>query len=292
MCDKGFTWNPSNYECECDKSCDVGEYLDYENCKCRKELVDKLFDECTEAVEEVKLAKITLAENENECKCSSCTLHVVLFSIVFIINIGGISAYFDYWRWYLKKDVTLLSLILVLKQQFNYLTYKWEKSNKLTLKNQTQYFYNDIINLKDFEPNLLKIDKKHYKGMNIYYTGYITIKKIDDFESIYSINPLYLRINHASGYIQEKNGNKYLILDDYVDENKEVLKKFADVWNGIKNKIKTINGGKENDYGKDYMKIKFNSDDDLPLNKPLKFHAMTIIIRSVFEDGKLYPQLF
>ena len=80
-----------------------GEYLDYENCKCRKELVDKLFDECTEAVEEVKLAKITLAENENKCKCSSCTLHIVLFSIFFIINIGGISVYFDYWRWYLKK---------------------------------------------------------------------------------------------------------------------------------------------------------------------------------------------
>ena len=99
-------------------------------------------------------------------------------------------------------------------------------------------------------------------------------------------------INHASGYIEEKNENKYLIFDS-VDENKEVLKKYADVWDGIKNKIKAINGGKENDYGKDYMKIKFNSDDDLPLNKPLKFHAMTIIIRSVLqEDGKLYPQLF
>ena len=109
---------------------------------------------------------------------------------------------------------------------------------------------------------------------------------------IFSVNPLYLLVNHASGYIEEKNGNKYLIFDS-VDENKEVLKKYADVWDGIKNKIKAINGGKENDYGKDYMKIKFNSDDDLPLNKPLKFHAMTIIIRSVFEeDGKLYSQLF
>ena len=118
------------------------------------------------------------------------------------------------------------------------------------------------------------------------------LNKIDDYESIYSVNPLYLRINHASGYIEEKNGNKYLIFDS-VDENKEVLKKYADVWDGIKNKIKAINGDKENDYGKDYMKIKFNSDDDLPLNKPLKFHLMTITIRSVFEeDGKLYPQLF
>ena len=63
--------------------------------------------------------------------------------------------------------------------------------------------------------------------------------------------------------------------------------------NGIKNKIKTINGGKENDYGKDYMKNRFDSDDDLPLKKPLKFHVMTIIIRSVFEeDGKLCPQIF
>ena len=65
VCDKGFIWNPSNCECEFDKACDVGEYLDYENCKCRKKLVDKLVDECTETVEEVKLAKITLAENEN-----------------------------------------------------------------------------------------------------------------------------------------------------------------------------------------------------------------------------------
>ena len=64
MCNKGFIWNPSNFECEYDKACDVGGYLDYENCKCRKKLVDKLVDECTETVEEVKLAKITLAENE------------------------------------------------------------------------------------------------------------------------------------------------------------------------------------------------------------------------------------
>ena len=117
--------------------------------------------------------------------------------------------------------------------------------------------------------------------------------KIDDCESIYSLNPLYLQVNYPSGYIEETNGNKYLIFDDSVNENREVLKKYTDVWNGIKNKIKAINKAKENDYKKDYMKIKFNSDDDLPLNKQLKFHAMTIIIRSLFEeDGKLYPQVF
>ena len=105
-CNKGFTWNRSNCECECDKACDVGEYLDYENCKCRKKLVDKLVDECAETVEEVKLAKITLAENENSYKCSSCTVYTVLFWIFFTINVGGIGAYFVYFHGYLKKMFT------------------------------------------------------------------------------------------------------------------------------------------------------------------------------------------
>ena len=167
---------------------------------------------------------------------------------------------------------------------------------QIEIKNWTYYFCNDIFttffNLKNFDSNLLKIDKKHYKGVNICYVRYITIQRFDDFENIYSVNPLYLLVNHASGYIKEKNENKYLILDGSVNENKALLKKYADVWDGIKNEIKAINGGKENDYEKDYMKIKFNSDDDLPLKKPLKFHAVTIIIRSLFEEGgKLYPQV-
>ena len=66
VCDKGFIWSPSNCECECDKACNVGEYLDYENCQSIKKLFNKLVDECAETVEEVKLAKITLAENENK----------------------------------------------------------------------------------------------------------------------------------------------------------------------------------------------------------------------------------
>ena len=79
VCDKGFIWNRSNYECECDKGCDVGKYLDYENCKCREKLVAPLIEECTETVDEVK----TLVENENSYKCSSCTVYTVLFLDVF-----------------------------------------------------------------------------------------------------------------------------------------------------------------------------------------------------------------
>ena len=121
-------------------------------------------------------------------------------------------------------------------------------------------------------------------------------KKIDDYENIYSVNPLYLTISHATGYIEVEGVNKYLFFNSMelhsTSENKELLKNYNDVFNGIRNKIKKISGD-ECDYEKDYMKIKFNSDDDLPLNKQLKFHNMTITIRSAFEeDGKLYPQVF
>ena len=119
-----------------------------------------------------------------------------------------------------------------------------------------------MINLKHFESSLWKIDTKSYRN-----TVYITIKNINDYQSIYSVNPLYLLVNHANGYIKEKNGNKYLIFDS-AEENKELLKKYSDFWSGIKNNIEAINSG-ECDYEKDYMKIKFNSDNNVPLNKPL-----------------------
>ena len=85
VCDKAFIWNPSNCECECDKPCDIAEYLDYENCKCRKKLVDKLVEESTKNVDEVKIAEMVLFEHENECVCSY-TICVVLAVIVLTIK--------------------------------------------------------------------------------------------------------------------------------------------------------------------------------------------------------------
>ena len=162
---------------------------------------------------------------------------------------------------------------------------------QIHIKNRTYYFYNDIIDLKKFYVRLLKIDKKSFKGIDIYNIGYIAIKKNDDYEKTYSVNPLYLLISHVNGYIEKKGVNKYFVFDS-TDENKELLKKCSDPFNGIGDKIKEINSG-ESDYEKDYMKIKFNSDDNLAVKKPLKFHLMTITIRSVFrEDGKLYLQVF
>ena len=92
-----------------------------------------------------------------------------------------------------------------------------EVVKQIDIKNRTYYFYNDMIDIKTFDSDLLKIDKKSYKDIGIYNIGYITIKKIDDCENIYSVDPLYLRINHANGYIEEINGNKYLIFESLIE---------------------------------------------------------------------------
>ena len=136
---------------------------------------------------------------------------------------------------------------------------------QIDIKNRTYYFYNDMIDIKKFDSNLLKIDKKSYKDIGIYNIGYITIKKIDDYENIYSVNPLYLIVNHANGYIEEKGVNRYLIFDS-TNENKELLKNTMIFGNGIRDKIKELSSS-ECDYQKDYMKVKSNSDDNLALNK-------------------------
>ena len=163
---------------------------------------------------------------------------------------------------------------------------------QINIKNRTNCFFNDMINIKNFGSNLIKIYKKSYKNIDIYYIGYITIKSIGDYESIYSINPLYLIIGKVDGYNEEKSGNKYLIFSS-TDKNKEVLTKYAKLWDEIKYLIKTVNGGEAGEYEKDFMKIKFNSDDNLPLNKILKLHNLAVIVRLVFqEDNKYYPQVF
>ena len=136
---------------------------------------------------------------------------------------------------------------------------------------------------------MLKLDKKTFEGINIYYMGYVTKKEEC---KINSVNPLFLFIYKIDSFIEEKEGNKYLNIA-LTDNNDEVLKKYIEVLSGIKGGIEKINNNKSGEYKKDYMKIKFDSDDKLPLNKQLKLLSVTIVLRSVFEDdGKYYPQAF
>ena len=152
-----------------------------------------------------------------------------------------------YWYW--KKDAL----------HFDFNTYKEndnllninKKIRQINIKNQTYYFYNDQINFKNFDTRLLKIDKKNYKKIDIYYIGYVTVKRIANCNNVNSVIPLYLMIDKMIGHFEEKNGYKYLILDD-VNENKEVSKKYGEIWDGIKKETETINDSKKIKYGKDF----------------------------------------
>ena len=159
---------------------------------------------------------------------------------------------------------------------------------QLKIKNETYYFYDDIINIKIFQSNLLKIDKKPNKAFDIYYIGYITIKKFNnfsDYKNIHSANQLYLLFHSVTGYFEEKNSEKYLILNS--------TDKYDEVFSAIKSQIETINGGEKMYYEKKYAKIGVNTDDNIPMNKQKKFPILTIIMRCVFQNGKeLCPQIY
>ena len=125
------------------------------------------------------------------------------------------------------------------------------KHQIININGKYHYFFNDMINIKVFDPNLLKLDKKSDKNINIYYIGYITVK--DSYhKQINSVHHLYLIITEVDGYIKEKNGSKYLVFD-LVNENNEVLLKYKELWDGIKNEIETKNDDKKAEYDKRFQ---------------------------------------
>ena len=146
-----------------------------------------------------------------------------------------------------------------------------------------------MINLKDFDPKLLKLDKRYFNDISMYYIGYVT-KKPE--YNINSVNRLYLLVDEIDGFVEEKEESKYLNIS-LTESNNGVLKKYAEVWSGIKDQSKKINSNQVGAYEKDYMKIRFSSDDNLPLNAMLKFCILAIIVRTIFEkDSKYYTNFF
>ena len=164
-----------------------------------------------------------------------------------------------------------------------------ETTKEINIKNRTYYFYNDIINLDEFDGSKIKVDKKDFNDIDIYYLGYEHKKKISECNVINSVNPLYLRIININGQFEKgKDDAWYLVISDKDD----VYKKLVDILESIKNKIteKTWDVVK---YDKDYMKIKSESNNILPEGKDVNLRIATIIIRAIFaRDGKYYPQLF
>ena len=146
----------------------------------------------------------------------------------------------------------------------------------INIKSKTYHFYHDLINIKNFNNNKLKLDKKGVLGNDVYYIGYITKKPQ---WHVFSVNPLYLMINRIKGHFEEVDGDKYLIISS---ENGDIMQKYEEVFDGIKEIVKKMNDyGQPIKYDDNYMKTKFNTDDNIPLNKIIYFPTITIIIRSV-----------
>ena len=162
----------------------------------------------------------------------------------------------------------------------------WELK-QINIKNRTCYFYNDIINLDEFDVSKIKVDKKDFNDINIYYLGFEHKKKISECDVINSANPLYLRIVNTNGQFKKgKDDVWYLLISD------DIFKKLVDIFESIKNII-TEKTGNAVDYDKDYMKIKFESNNIFPEGKDVNVRMATITIRAIFaQDGKYYPQLF
>ena len=158
----------------------------------------------------------------------------------------------------------------------------------INIKIGSSYFFNDIINIKDFDLDNTQIDEKPYKNILICYIGYVTIKK--GLKS-YSVNSLYLIFGDVNGYFEEFNENKYLMLVP-TNENNEKIKKYEELWIKIRDLIRSITRNLD-DYDEKYMKIKFDLDDNLHLNETIEIPVVTIVVRAVFhENNKYYPQFF
>ena len=160
---------------------------------------------------------------------------------------------------------------------------------QLNIKNRTYYFYHDLTNALNFEPNNLKLGKTTLKDIDIYYIGYADKNKPEDWR-VKSVNTLYLIINKVFCSVGEENGIKYLKIEK--DHSEPALNKWNQVFDSTKYHIKNISNEKVN-FNDDFNKIKFISDDSLSLDKLTCFPTLTVVIRFVFKQGDLfYPQVY
>ena len=164
-----------------------------------------------------------------------------------------------------------------------------ETIKQINIKNRTYYFYNDIIYRNEFDESKIKVDKKDFNDIDIYYLGYEHKKKILECNVINSVNPLYLRIINMNGQFEKGMDDAWCLI---ISDKDDIYKKLAEIFESIKNKI-TEKTWDVVEYDNDYMKIKFESNNIFPTDKDVNIHIATIVIRAIFaKDGKYYPQLF
>ena len=184
--------------------------------------------------------------------------------------------------------VFLFILIFTYAQKENYrliITNINENHKASEYKKSSTFFFNDMTNIEDFDPRLLNIYQVSFKRNKF------VIYDIKYIKNLNSSNSRYLVFNNLDAYI-EKSGEKKFLIFTSTDKNKKALENYTELWDEIKEQIELTTGDKVTKFGKNFMKIKFKSIDDLPLNKKLNIPVCVIIVRDVFEeDGKYYPQV-
>ena len=160
----------------------------------------------------------------------------------------------------------------------------------MNIKNWSYYFYNNIIDFDEFDENKIKIDKKDFNDLGIYYLGYEYKKKNTECNVINSINPIYVRIRDIKGQFKKgKDDNLWYLI---ISNDAGILRKFTNIWKSIRDKIEE-NTDDIVQYDKNYVKIKFESNDNLLTDNTINMHQITIVIRLVFQrNKKLYPQIY
>ena len=268
-CTKGYMWNPSTYECQCNMWCKPGQYLDHKNCVCKNKLVGRIIGECTSVINKTMMNNVDYKDNDN----TITYIFIGLFSV--LLFVGKIN-------YYLKINILIIEHIKM-------------DINSLEIKNKTNYDWDDIIYINDFDANSLEIIKRESRiGANIYYTRYV-LNPDYDYDTI---NPLYFVINHLIGCIEEIEGSsdKCLLVAKSV-RNKDIINVLDMVWVSIENKIEHKIHPIPNNYPnvkiKDYDKFKFNFDIDLPLDTLIEFRSLVINVSCVIEkDNNYYPEIY
>ena len=146
--------------------------------------------------------------------------------------------------------------------------------SQINIENRQDYFFNDMTNINDFDPSLLNIDEVSFKSDELIMYDVKYIKNLN------SLNTIYLVFNNLDAYIEKRSENRYLVFDS-TEKNDIISKNYMKLWDEIKEQIELITGDKVIKYSKDFMKIRFKTNDDLLLNKIINMPVYVIIVSSV-----------
>ena len=246
-------------------------------------MIGRVIAECTNVINETMMNNRDNEDNDN----TITNIFIGLFLVLLFVGIVCFCV-FPYFKWIKVKKLFKKNILII--------EYIKMDIKSLEIKTKTNYDWDDIVYINDFDVNSLEIIKRKSRiGAKIYYTGYV-LNPDYDYDTI---NPLYLVINRLIGYIEEIEGSsdKYLVVAKSV-RNKDIINVLDTVWGSMENKIEDKINHIPNNFPnikikEDYDKFRFNSDIDLPLDASIEFRSLVINVSCVIEkDNEYYPESY